>query len=265
MPKAKAGAMTDAILITGASGGIGLALATVCAEKGHNLVLVARNHERLSAIGDDLAKTYNISVHTIEQDLSAMDAAESVVANIDKHHIQVSGLINNAGFGLGGAFAESDAAKLTGMLQVNMVALTELMRLLLPKMVENKSGRILNVASIAAFLPGPYMAAYYASKAYVLSLSQGVAEEVSASGVTVTALCPGPTKTNFAAAANVQKSRIFKGHLLDVREVAVAGYAGMMAGDLVVIPGFSNKVTTTMARFVPRGLLSAVAGKANRS
>lgn len=234
-------------------------LSRLCAERGHDLVLVARGHERLKATAHDFEDIYNVKVVAIEQDLSEAGAATKLAKRLDKEGIQIDALINNAGFGLGGRFDHQDIKPLEAMMQVNMATVTDLTRLLVPGMVERGYGRVLNLASTAAFLPGPYMAVYYATKAYVLSFSQAIAQELQGTGVTVTALCPGPTKTHFAAAAKMQNSRLFSGHLMSAAIVARAGYDGMMAGKEVVVPGASNKLLITISRFLPRSILARMA------
>lgn len=250
-------------LITGASGGIGLELARACAEHGHNLVLVARSHERLKMISHELQHTYNVQVDYMEQDLALPGAATEVAKRLAKDMVNIDILINNAGFGLGGNFADEDPVRIHGMMMVNMAALTELTRVFLPGMIKHKYGRILNVASTAAFLPGPFMAVYYATKAYVLSLSRGLAEELRDSGVSVTALCPGPTKTHFASGAGLENARLFRGNVMDAGTVARAGYSALMAGKGVEVPGLSNKIASYIPRIIPNRLVVRAARKFN--
>jgi short-subunit dehydrogenase len=242
-------------LITGASGGIGLELARVFAEQGYALVLVARNRSRLEEIAVELKPT---PVQVLGKDLALVGAAEGIHREIPK----VDVLVNNAGYGVYGRFAETPLDEELGMLQLNMTALVVLTKLYLPAMVASKNGKILNVASTAAFQPGPLMALYYATKAFVLSFSEAIANELEGTGVTVTALCPGPTATGFQARTKLEKSRILK-HMkvMDARTVAEAGYRGLMAGKPVVIPGLLNKVLAQSVRFSPRGLVTKIARK----
>jgi short-subunit dehydrogenase len=241
------------VLITGASGGIGLELATVCAEAGHDLVLVARSHERLKVVADNLAHTYNVKTLAIEQDLTEEGAAEKISKQAAKMEPGI--LINNAGIGLGGRFDEQEPEKIDALIKLNIQALTDLTRIFLPVFVKRGYGRVLNVASTAAFMPGPFMAVYYASKAYVLSFSQALAEENRTTGVSVTALCPGPTQTHFASEAGMEHSRLFNGEkVMDAKSVARAGYKGMIAGKEVVIPGAGNRLMVGLRRFAPADL-----------
>jgi short-subunit dehydrogenase len=241
-------------LITGASGGIGLALARISAAHGDDLVLVARSADKLQTIADEFAATYKITAHVLPTDLSHAQSPQMLVDQVAAHNIQVDILINNAGFGDYGPFAAADHTKTMEMLQLNIATLTALTQLLLPGMLARRYGRIMNVASTAAFQPGPLMAVYYASKAYVLSFSEAVNEEVRGSGVSVTALCPGPTRTGFQAGAAMEQSRLLRLGLMDGEAVAQAGYRGMIAGKSVVIPGASNWLGAQLPRFSPRSL-----------
>lgn len=240
-------------LVTGASGGIGLELATIAAENGHDLVLVARSHERLSAIGEDLRHVFNVNVLAIEQDLSKKGAAATIAQRLEENKIEVEVLINNAGFGGRETIAEADIKRDLDMIQVNAAAMTELTALLVPGMIKRGGGRIMNLASTAAFIPGPHMAVYHATKAYVLSFSQAVNEELKGSGVTVTALCPGPTHTHWAAAAGINTDK-FNARAMPAREVARIGYKAMMSGKPVVITGFKNQMRVAGLRLVPMSL-----------
>ncbi len=242
-------------LITGASGGIGLELARVFAEQGYALVLVARNRERLNELAAELKPT---PVQVLGKDLALVGAAEGIHREVPR----VDVLVNNAGYGVYGRFAETPLEEELGMLQLNMTALVVLTKLYLPAMLAAKNGKILNVASTAAFQPGPLMALYYASKAFVLSFSEAIANELEGTGVTVTALCPGPTATGFQARTKLEKTRILKRmKVMDARTVAEAGYRGLMAGKPVVIPGLMNKVLAQSVRFSPRSLVTKIARK----
>jgi short-subunit dehydrogenase len=242
-------------LVTGASGGIGLELARLFAGDGHDLVLVARGGERLASVARDFEDRFAVQVRTIPRDLSNPIAPLSVYDECG----EVDFLVNNAGFGHRGAFAEEDPVLLSEMLQVNVAALTQLTRMFVPAMVERGSGRILNVASLAAYQPGPLMTVYAASKAYVLSFSEGIRQELAGTGVTVTALCPGPTRTAFAGRAGVARSGVNEAAEMDAHEVARLGYAGMMAGRSVVVPGKVNRLGALGSRLVPRSLAAGIA------
>ncbi len=250
-------------LITGASSGIGLELARVCATHGHDVVLVARGERALVELASSLERDHAIRAHVIVADLSKADAVERIVERTSALRVVVDVLINNAGYGLYGPFAETPLDDELRMIQVNVVALTHLTKRVVAGMVARRRGRILNVASTAAFLPGPLMAVYYATKAYVLSFSEALANEVASSGVTVTALCPGPTASNFQTAAGLENSKLVFGKTLATsRAVAEAGYAGMMAGKTVVIPGLSNKFVAAAPRLLPRRTMTAIVRRA---
>lgn len=245
--------MNNTALITGASSGIGLDLAKIHAKKGGDLVLVARNKQKLLEIKHEFESNYHIEVVVIEQDLSRKDAAQEVYNQTKQFGITVDILINNAGFGDFGFFAETDWFKEYEMISLNIVALTQLTKLYAQDMIEQGSGRILNVASIAAFLPGPKMAIYYATKAYVLSFSEAIANEFADQGITVTTLCPGPTDTGFEKAAALEESGLFKKQkVVSSMPVAEYGYKAMMKGKTVAIPGFRNKLLTKLVLFAPR-------------
>jgi short-subunit dehydrogenase len=244
-------------LVTGASGGIGLELARLFAGDGHDLVLVARGGEQLATVARDLEERHRVQVRPIARDLSNPIAPLSLFDECG----EVDFLVNNAGFGHRGTFAEEDPVLLSEMVQVNVAALTQLTRMFLPAMVARGSGRILNVASTAAFQPGPLMAVYYASKAYVLSFSEAVREELTGTGVTLTTLCPGPTRTEFVDRAELTHKRISSPRVMEPYDVALQGYAGLMAGRAVVIPGRVNRLGALGAKLVPR---SVAAGFARR-
>lgn len=246
-------------LITGASGGIGYEFAKLCAKDGYNLVLVARSAGQLQQIADDLSAKYGISATVIAKDLAVPGAPGEVFAELERAGISIDVLINNAGFADYGPFAEADLDKTLQMMQINMVTLTHLTRLVLPGMVARQRGRILNVASTAAFQPGPLMAVYYATKAYVLSFSEAIANELHGTSVSVTALCPGPTETGFQQRAAMEDSKLVAGRqIMDAATVAEAGYRAMRAGRSIEIPGFGNKLGALAPRFVPRGLATRI-------
>jgi uncharacterized protein len=249
-------------LITGASNGIGLELAKIHASKGGNLVLVARNKSKLDELKTELENQYKISVYTIGKDLSLANAAQEVYNETSQQKIQVDYLINNAGFGDFGMFVETDWNKELQMINLNITTLTQFTKLYLQDMVARKSGRIMNVASTAAFQSGPTMAVYYATKAYVLSFSEAVDNEVSVKGVTVTSLCPGATESGFQAAAAMEESALVKGKKLPTaQEVAAYGYKSMLEGKTVAIHGLMNYIMANSVRFTPRALVVKITRK----
>jgi short-subunit dehydrogenase len=244
-------------IVTGASGGLGLEFAKLLAGDGYDLVLVARSADRLDALANELRSQHHVNVEVIALDLGVPEAAARVVGRVPSCDI----LVNNAGFASNGLFDTIPPARVREELLLDVVTLTELTRSYLPAMRERRSGRILNVASTAGFLPGPFMAVYYASKAYVLSFSQALAEELRGSGVTVTALAPGATATGFADRADVARTLLFRLPTADAVTVATAGYRGMMAGKDLVIPGFPNQLLALLIRFTPRRLLLWISRK----
>jgi short-subunit dehydrogenase len=246
-------------LITGASNGIGLELAKIHASKGDNLVLVARNKQKLDELKHELESAHNIKVYTIGKDLALPNAAKDVYDETKRQNISIDYLINNAGFGDFGMFAETDWNKELQMINLNITALTHFTKLYLQDMAKRGSGRIMNVASTAAFQPGPTMAVYFATKAYVLSFSEAVNNEVSDKGITVTALCPGPTESGFQAAAALEESKMVKGKKMpSSKTVAEYGYRAMMSGKAVAIHGLMNTILANAVRFMPRALLVKV-------
>lgn len=256
---------TYTALITGASGGIGKELAELFARNGNNLVLVARSEDKLDALALQFAVKYKVYAKVIPLDLSKPEAPEELFSVLAKESLQVNALVNNAGFGDFGPFRETELEKEMSMMQLNMVALTHLCKLFLRQLPQGQHGRILNVSSTAAFPPGPYMAVYYASKAYVQSFSEALAAELEDEQITVTTLCPGPTDTDFQNAANLHESGLFTSQLVaDAKTVAEAGYAGMMAGEVVVIPGIQNKLTAYTAQLMPRSLVRQLVKKVQR-
>ena len=248
---------TGTALVTGASSGIGEAIARQLAQARHNLILVARNEAKLRNLAQELSRQFAVRADIVAVDLASADAARRLVRDLDGADVDV--LINNAGYGLHGEFVDMDEAKLIGMLQVNIVSLTQLTRLLVPGMLRWRRGRILNVASTAGFQPGPFMAVYCATKAYVLSFSEALYAELAGSGVTVTTLCPGATRTGFDAAANASKIRIFQGRgVMDAETVARVAVRGLLAGRRLVIPGLTNRLTAHSVGVMPRGLVLRV-------
>jgi len=239
-------------LITGASSGIGYEFAQLFAKNGHDLILVARGEAKLRELAQSLASQYNIKATVLPKDLAHPNAPFEIFADLQQQGIQVDILVNNAGFASYGLFHELETAKELEMIQVNVLALTHLTRLFLPGMVTRRTGRILNVASTAAFQPGPLMAVYYATKAFVLSFSEAIANELEGTGVTVTALCPGPTASGFQTRAAMQDSKLVQSGLMTTTDVVQQGYSALMQGKTVVIPGWSNKIGALATRFVPR-------------
>jgi len=253
-------------LITGASRGIGLALATEMAAHGHHLVLVARQRETLDAVAGKLEGKYGVRAIVIPADLSEPDAAQDIHDAVLNEKLEIEFLVNNAGFGLGGPFMETDLDRETEMIQVNVIALTQLTKIFGRGMVRRRSGRIMNVASTAAFQPGPLMAVYYASKAYVLSFSEAIAEELRDTGVTVTALCPGATETDFAQTAQITNSRLFtRLGVADAGRVATYGYKAMMQGERVAIPGLRDRIMIQSERIAPRRLVTRLSRMAQEN
>jgi short-subunit dehydrogenase len=252
-------------LVTGASGGIGEELARILARHGYDLVLVARSADKLAALAERLELDHGIQVRAIAKDLARPDAAAEIHQWLAAEGLTVDVLVNNAGMGLLGKFAEIGIEGDVEMLRLNVEAPTLLTRLLLPSMLERGSGRILNLASTAGFQPGPLMAVYYATKAYVLSFSEALANELAGTGVTVTALAPGPTETGFSSRAGSEQSRLFQGATMDARTVAEAGYAALMAGKPVVVPGFRNRILAFGVRLVPRRVVTQIARRMNES
>jgi short-subunit dehydrogenase len=242
------------VLITGASGGIGADLTRIFARQGHPLALVARSGPALDALAREVANQGSPAPLTCALDLSSAEAPGILAGFLASKSFAPGILVNNAGFGLNGHVTELDRADQINLLDLNIRALTALTLQFLPQIVENR-GKILNVASTAAFLPGPGMAVYYASKAYVLSLSQSLSQELKASGVTVTALCPGPTATGFFQRAGGKPSKLKALSMMSSVDVAEAGYRGLMAGRRIVVPGFANKLITAAAPFVPKSIL----------
>ncbi len=252
-------------LVTGASSGIGAALAREAAKDGHDVVLVARRREPMQALAAELTALGAEST-IIPADLSKPGAAAALMQDIEARGIVVDTLINNAGLGGTARFDQSDPERVAAMLQVNIVALTELTRLMLPKMVARRRGRIMLLASTAAFQPGPHMAVYYASKAYVLSFGRAIAYELRGTGVTVTTLCPGPTATEFVEVAQMESTGLFNSPMpvMSAADVALLGYAALKAGRPVIVTGLVNKIIAMSTRFSPPSALLAIASHLSR-
>jgi uncharacterized protein len=249
-------------LVTGASNGIGLELARVLAREGWDLVVTARNQAGLDRLASELSSSYRASVHAVAADLASPDGARLLMNHVTTAGLTIDALVNNAGFGLLGPFATTALDRERQMIGLNITALLTLTKWCLPAMIERRRGRVLNVASTAAFLPGPNMSVYYATKAFVLSFSEAVGDELRGTGVTVTTLCPGPTKTAFQKVAGLEKSRLIKGTAMSAADVAEAGYRGMVAGQTVVIPGATNRMVPLLVRVLPRRLTTIVSRRA---
>ena len=253
---------TPAALITGASGGIGYELAKLFANDRHNLVLVARSRPMLTQFADELERQFGISAKPVALDLAADAAPQFLFDQLQREGLAVDILVNNAGYGKHGEFARVPLEEHLSQIQLNVSALTALTKLFLGPMLERRSGRIMNVASTAGFQAGPLMAVYYATKAYVISFSEALANELSGSGVTVTCLCPGATDTGFQGRAGLANTMLFKKlRPMDAKTVARDGYRGLMAGKTLVISGFRNWLLAESVRFSPRKLVTAISRK----
>jgi uncharacterized protein len=246
-------------LITGASSGIGYELARIFARNKYNVVLVARNEKKLQEIAAELQKSYGISATVIAKDVSKLSAAQEIYDALKRDGITVDALVNNAGFGDFGFFTETSWEKELEMINLNMTSLTLLTKLFVKDMVARKHGQILNLASTASFQPGPLMAVYYATKAYVLSFSEAISNELQGTGVTVTALCPGPTESGFQAAADMGDSKLVKGKKLpSSKDVAEYGYTALMSGKVVAVHGVMNKIMAQSVRYSPRAVVRSL-------
>jgi hypothetical protein len=244
--------LSKTALVTGASQGIGYEFAKILAINGYDLVLLARNKPRLDEIQNDLHRTYGVKVIVFACDLSQPGACAFINEQIISLKLEIDVLVNNAGVGDWGLFVHSNIEKQEQMLRLNIMALTEFTRFLLPGMVKRRKGKILNVASTAAFQPGPLMAVYFATKAYVLSFSLAIAQELKGSGVTVTCLCPGPTATNFQTSTFTKEIRLTQGRKLPTsQEVANYGYKALVSGKMITVHGFINRLIASGVRFLP--------------
>jgi len=245
-------------LITGASAGIGRELAKLFAKGGYSVVLAARNGARLDQFADELQRQFTISVKAFALDLGSASAPQFLFDQVERENIGIDVLVNNAGYGKLGAFADVPLEESLGQIELNITALTHLTKLFLGPMLERKSGKILNVASTAGFQPGPLMAVYYATKAYVISFSEALANELSGSGVTVTCLCPGATDTEFQKRAGTEETLLFKLRPMTAKAVAQDGYRGLMKGKPLVISGLRNWLLAESLRISPRRAVTAV-------
>ncbi len=246
---------TPIVLITGASAGLGVEFARQLSKRGHRLVLAARRKDRLEALARELGNARAVAI-----DLSKATAAAKLMANLEAAGEEVEILVNNAGFGLIGRFAELDAKRLRQMIDLNVGALADLCRAVAPGMIERKSGAILNVASTAAFQPGPKMAVYFATKAFVLSFTEALHEELKPHGIKVSCLCPGPTRTEFGEVAGFGGNGAFDTVAMEAGEVVEAGLEAMDRNRAVVVPGLVNKIGAVSTRFAPRSVVRKIAG-----
>jgi len=253
--------MSGTALITGASGGIVLELARIHARNGNDLVLVARTKMKLDEIKSEFESKYHVRVIIVSMDLSVTDAAREVYDIVSNQNIQVDYLINNAGYGDYGLFEETNWEKEARMIHLNITTLTQLTKLFLPGMISRRGGKIMNLGSTASFQPGPLMAVYFATKAYVLSFSQALNNEVAGKGITVTALCPGLTESGFVDAAAMNQSKMAKGKLPTSKEVAEFGYKAMMKGKAVAIHGIKNRLLANSVGMVPRKIAVKITRK----
>jgi uncharacterized protein len=246
---------TKVALVTGASAGLGAEFARQLSKRGHRLVLAARRKDRLEVLAKELGDARAVTI-----DLSKADAAAKLMADLEAHGETVDLLVNNAGFGLIGRFAELDARRERQMIDLNIGTLADLCRAVAPGMIEQKSGGIINVASTAAFQPGPKMAVYFATKAFVLSLTEALHEELRPHGIHVTCLCPGPTRTEFGDVAGFGGNGLFDRVAMESPVVVKAGLEGLDRNKAVVVPGLVNKVTANSGRFAPRSVVRKIAG-----
>jgi uncharacterized protein len=253
--------MAKTALVTGASAGIGKSVAEQFAKDGINLIITSRSIDRLEAIAREWRERYEVLVTPIQSDLAQVGGAQKLFDAIAGRKLTIDYLVNNAGVGVYGLFREASLDEVVGMLRLNMIALTELTKLFLEQIIAAR-GKIMNVASMAAFCPGPYLANYFATKAYVLSFSEALGRELKmkGTGVTVTALCPGVTQTEFFDQAEMHHSRMVNRHLPTADDVGIAGYRAMLRGRPVFIPGFLNRVTIEGLRFTPRWLVTMISG-----
>jgi short-subunit dehydrogenase len=252
-------------VVTGASAGLGLDMARTLARRGYDVVLAARSVDRLESVRDEIESDIGTTAYVAAHDLSTDVGVDRLLQDIAAIDRPVDLLANNAGFGLHGPYLETEPASEAAMIRVNVMSLVRLTRALLPDMVARRSGRILQVASTAGFMPGPMMATYYATKAFVLSYSDALAEELRGTGVTVTCLCPGPTRTGFQTRAGARNADSSPGGAMESETVARAGIEGTLSGRRRVVPGVINKISTWAPRFLPRDLLTALVGRIQRS
>jgi short-subunit dehydrogenase len=252
-------------VVTGASGGLGLDMARILARRGYDVVLAARSVDRLESIRDQIESQARTRAFVAAHDLSTRPGVDRLLHDIALLDRPVDLLVNNAGFGLHGPYLETEPASEVAMIQVNVLSLVRLTRALLPDMVARGSGRVLQVASTAGFMPGPLMSTYYATKAFVLSYSDALAEELRGTGVSMTCLCPGPTRTGFQARAGARRAGAGELGAMESEAVARAGLDGALSGRRRVVPGLINKLSTWVPRVLPRNVLTALVGRIQRS
>jgi len=250
--------LRETVLVTGASRGIGRALALEFAQHGHDLVLTARNETELQELAATIGRLHGVHAHVFPADLAQQAAPAELFEAIQQAGLVVDVLVNNAGFGVYGKFAETPVEEDLELLAVNIIALTLLTKLFLPGMIAARHGRVVNVASTGAFQPGPLLNTYYASKAYVLSFTEALAEELRGTGVTATALCPGVTVSSFQERSKMHGARILRGPIMSAERVARVGYRGAMRGKRIVIPGLMNRLMQQSIRIAPRALVTRV-------
>jgi short-subunit dehydrogenase len=258
--------MSKTVLITGATTGIGYELAKLFAKDKYELIIIARNETKLAETASSLIKDYDVNVKFIPKDLSLPDSAKEIFDELKKENISIDMLVNNAGFGDQGAFADSDVKNDIDMISLNITSLVILNRIFLDDMLKKNSGKILNVASTAAFQPGPFMAVYYATKAFVLSFSEAVSEELTGTNITVSCLCPGPTETEFQNRAGIKNTKMMSRKSFTVMtagEVALTGYKEMMKGKRIIIPGFANKAGAFFVKLLPRKIITKITRSLN--
>jgi len=248
--------MNKTVLITGASGGIGKELANRFVKDSYNMVLVARSEGKLEELANDYREGYGVQVTVYAKDVSLPGVAEEIASDLKKKGITVDYLVNNAGFGLYGEFLETQLEQEMNMIDVNIKALTIMTKLFLPDMVKRCRGGVMNVASVGAFYPGPLMSVYFATKAYVLSFTEALENELSGTAVTVTALCPGPTATGFTGRAELGSSKLYKSGVMEVGEVADEAYRDFLRGKTLIIPGAAHRFMTSLPRLLPRKVMA---------
>ncbi|MCH7518461.1 MAG: SDR family oxidoreductase [Candidatus Dadabacteria bacterium] len=253
----------ETVLITGASSGIGMGLAKLFAADGSDLVLVARREDRLNKLAEELKSEHGIEVHVLPKDLSKKTSPKEIFNHLKKEKIEIDVLVNNAGFGSRGMVSELDTDLQVDMVQVNAAALTHLTSLFLPGIIERGQGGILNVGSLAGFQPGPNLAVYFATKAYVLSFTEALAEEISNPNIKISCFAPGPVKTEFGEKSDLENSLLFKVSLMDLEPAVKAGYEGFRKGKTIVIPGLKQQIVPFLNRFTPRLIVRKIAKKLN--
>ena len=256
--------MNKVTLITGSTSGIGFELSKNFAKDGNDLVLVSRNYNKLLETKEFIEGKYKVQTYIIEADLKNEKDIGDIIKFVKNNKLEVSNLVNNAGFGSFGYFHEIDKDWDLDMVKVNIGALTILSKAFIPNMIKAGVGGVLNVASTAGFQGGPFMAVYYATKAYVLSLSEALSQELKGTGVTITALCPGAVETEFQKVAKVQKSPLAKKNIMKAEIVAEIGYKAFKKGKAIVIPGIKNKILIQSLRLLPRKLVGKIIKKVNR-